>query len=121
MNDWSKTSNVRTAQNENGYAQYCAYRLPCNICRLLRSPCPIAEQTIEVTCTTAAMEQQMRTIDADRAIEAVEKLKSEYRVPHTDSNGERIHFYEMVLIGSEVKGVFDGIIQALKSIAEVGE
>lgn len=63
----------------------------------------------------------MKTIDADRAIEAVEKLKSEYIVPHTDGNGELIHFYGRVLIGSEVKGVFDGIIQALKSIAEVGE
>ena len=64
---------------------------------------------------------KMRTRDADKAIEAIKELRMEYRIPHTDSNGERIHFYEMVLIGSEVKGVFDGIIQALESIAEVGE
>lgn len=63
----------------------------------------------------------MKTIDADRAIEAIEELRAEYRIPHTDSNGERIHLYEMVLIGSEVKGAFDGIIQALKSIAEVSK
>lgn len=60
----------------------------------------------------------MKTIDADKAIEAIEELRMEYRIPHTDSNGERIHFYERVLIGSEVKGVFDGIIQAIKCIAE---
>ena len=63
----------------------------------------------------------MKTINADRAIEAVEKLKSEYRVPHTDSNGKRLHIHEAIMIGSEVLMVFDEIIHTLMGLEEVGE
>lgn len=55
----------------------------------------------------------MKTIDADRAIEAVAKLKSEYRVPNTDRSGKRLNFHESIMILSEVLMVFDEIIDTL--------
>lgn len=55
----------------------------------------------------------MKTIDADRAIEVVEKLKSEYRVPNTDRSGKQLHFHESIMILSEVLMVFDEIIDTL--------
>lgn len=61
----------------------------------------------------------MRTIDVDKAIEAVEKLKSEYRVPNIDRSGKQLHFHESIMILSEVLMVFDEIIDTLIGLEEV--
>ena len=52
MNDWEKAGTSVINNSRNGYADFCGNRLPCGICRLLMTQCPVTTQTIEVTCTT---------------------------------------------------------------------
>ena len=63
-------------------------------------------------------------INRRKAIEALKELRKEYRIPlHNGDESTHfvIHFHEAVMVGSEVIGAFDGIIQALECVPSARE
>ena len=63
-------------------------------------------------------------INRRKAIEALKELRKEYRIPlHNGDESTHfvIHFHEAMMVGSEVIGAFDGIIQALECVPPARE
>ena len=51
----TSTGTVYTTKNEyNDYSAYCWNRLPCGVCKLTNSMCPLPPHTVEITCAASS-------------------------------------------------------------------